>query len=93
MVAWIVVSIWNLLTLAIAFGPLVYCFYLWDRVDRRTAQWAHDNGLPEPKAPPQKIALRWAIGIGLFVISGYIATVMYEASEGLYWSIERRANF
>lgn len=90
MVAGFVVFLWDILVLAVAFGPIGIVFARWEREDRSALQFAIENRLPLPVRSGRDKALRWAIGLAVFVASAFVAKPMYDISPVIWHALKAK---
>lgn len=73
--AGIVQLIWNVATLAVAFGPAFAVMEYFDKKERRAAEAAFKLGRPEPKT---SAVLQWTVIIAVFIATGLVAKQMFD---------------
>ncbi|MHA7882323.1 hypothetical protein [Nitratireductor rhodophyticola] len=93
MIQWIVLSLWDVLSLAVAFGPLGLLIIRWERHDRRHASRALERDEPGPQRSGRETAIRFMAGVAMFFFCGAIAAEMYDTRHALAVELGRNAPF
>jgi len=89
LVAWIIISLWHLLTLAVFVGPIGGLLHRWDKKDRERDYRALEDGLPKPKLAPGTSTRRWIVGLAIVIVCGYVGSAMYQVSDDMYRALAR----
>ncbi|MCE7026414.1 hypothetical protein LZD57_00290 [Jiella sp. CBK1P-4] len=93
MIAEILITIWNLAAIVVAWGPLVWVVTRWERADRERMRFQIEHRLPhEPRSKTER-AKRWAIGLAVFIASAPFAGTMFNASDAIAAVLRRVAPF
>lgn len=80
----LVVLIWEIVTLIVGFGPVIWLTHHWDSQGYAARQRAARDGLPFPALDRGTLALRCGLALAVFAATGSVALYMQKATPAIW---------